>query len=385
MEILFIGDAVTGYFAAEWAKSRKCTYGQIDSHAHIKQTTGDILAYVGYGQHPVDVLIYDVEGFIDPAEMIAAEIAGVAKTLSAKPVVYMPSFQPGSALCQALFAKDVKSYIFAGSAAYLKEQLAKNIGGYFEANERAEVEEIQQIQEEASTRHENFRSIGVAGSQSRIGVTTQAIQIVKYLQYLGYKACYIQLNQTAYFDASPKSGKYRSLSYVEKCAAWYEERKGPAVVYGGVDLYAGQDALAEAIETYDYYVYDYGVVFDRDFDRTAYLKDDVKILVGGGKVQEFDAIERILTLPAYTSCSVILSFMPQGEEDRADALRLLTEAGGSRLIAFAGFTPDPFVFTDAAMFERLLPLQPAEADDETEEVEKQKKKRGFFRRKKVKA
>lgn len=380
MEILFIGSEVTGHFASEWAQSRQAAYGQIDTHAHIKQTTGDILAYAGYGQHPVDVLIYDVEAFIDPAEEIATEIAGVAKTLNAKPIIYMPSFQPGAALPQALLARDIKRYIFAGSAADLKEQLAKNIGGYFDANERAEVEEMQLIQAEANAKVENFKSIGLAGSQSRIGTTTQAIQAVKYLQHLGYKACYIQLNQAEYFDASQRSGKYRTLSYVDKCAAWYDKRKSPAVVYGGVDLYAGQEALAEAKEDYDYYVYDYGAVFDRDFDRTAYLKDDIKILVGGGKVHEFDAIERILSLPAYASCSVILSFMPTGDEDRADALRLLTEAGGSRPITFAGFVPDPFVFTDIDMFQRLLPLVPAEPESPEEEA-KPKKKIGFFRKK----
>lgn len=383
MEILFIGDAVAGHFALEWAKSNKCAYGQIDTHAHVKQTTGDILAYAGYGQRPVDVLIYDVDNFIDPAEVIASEIAGVAKTLNAKPIIYMPSFQPGAALPQALLAKDIKRYIFAGSAANLKEQLTKNIGGYYDANIRAEVEEMQQIQTETNAKVENFRSIGVAGSQGRIGTTTQAIQAVKYLQHLGYKACYIQLNQTEYFDASQRSGKYRTLSYVDKCAAWYDGRKGPAVVYGGVDLYAGQEALAEAKEEYDYYVYDYGAVFDRDFDRTAYLKDDIKVLVGGGKVHEFDAMERILTLPAYASCSVILSFMPEGEEDRADALRLLTEAGGKRPITFAGYVPDPFVFMDVEMFERLLPLEPAAAEGDMDA--KQKEKIGFGFRKKVKA
>ena len=48
MEILFIGNIVTGHFASEWAQSRKASYGQIDTRAHIKQTTGDILAYAGY-------------------------------------------------------------------------------------------------------------------------------------------------------------------------------------------------------------------------------------------------------------------------------------------------------------------------------------------------
>ncbi len=143
-----------------------------------------------------------------------------------------------------------------------------------------------------------------------------------------------------------------------------------------------QEALTEAQEVYDYYVYDYGAVFDRDFDRTAYIKDDVKILVGGGKVQEYDALERIIGLPPYVSCSVILSFMPESSDDRSDALRLLTDAGGNRPIVFAGYTPDPFVFSDIEMYAKLLPLEEKVAE-EIEEAKPQKKR--FTFRKKVKA
>ncbi len=380
--IVFIGSPVAGYFAEEVAREREYTYMQIDANAHIKRTTNDILAYAGYGKNPVSILIYDVDSYIDSAEEIASEIAGTARTLNAKPIIYMPSFLPGAALPQALLAKDIKNFIFYGSAADLKDQLQKNMGGYYDVNARKEVEEMEKVQAETQARIDNFRSIGFAGTQSRIGTTTQAIQCVKYLQLLGYTACYVQLNQTQYFDLSHRSGKVRAVSYVEKCAAWYDERKGPAVVYGGVDLYESQEALTEAQEIYDYYVYDYGAVFDRDFDRTAYIKDDVKILVGGGKVQEYDALERIIGLPPYASCSVILSFMPEGNDDRNDALRLLTAAGGNRPIVFTGYTPDPFVFSDVKMYEKLLPLE-EKMIEELSDAKPQKKRFAF--RKKVKA
>ena len=40
--------------------------------------------------------------------------------------------------------------------------------------------------------------VGVAGACCRMGVTTQAMQIVKYLMSCGKKVCYVELNSTGF-------------------------------------------------------------------------------------------------------------------------------------------------------------------------------------------
>ena len=54
------------------------------------------------------------------------------------------------------------------------------------------------------TEHKNRKTIAVVGSLSRIGTTTQCLQIVKYFQSCGKKACYIEFNNTGFLNALKK-------------------------------------------------------------------------------------------------------------------------------------------------------------------------------------
>ena len=45
-----------------------------------------------------------------------------------------------------------------------------------------------------------YITIGFAGSQNRIGTTTQALQMLQYLQLMGKKVCYIEMNDSMYVE-----------------------------------------------------------------------------------------------------------------------------------------------------------------------------------------
>lgn len=383
--ILFIGSHIHGYFAEEVAKTRGYTYHQIDAGADIRKMTNDILTYVHKEQLSVSIIIYDVDVFINDAKEIAAEIYGTANTINARPVIYMPSFLPESEMAKALLAKDIKSYVFSGSAASLKDQLEKNITGYFEANGRKEIEEAVRLQEEARAHISMYKTIGVAGTQERVGTTTQAIQIVKYLQYKGYTACYLELNQNRYFDMSGRDGNVREVSFVDKYELWTKaEGNNRNVTYKGVDMYRAEQLTDVQKMEYDYYVYDYGNIFDRDFDRMAFLKDDIQIVAGGAKPQEFDYLEKLMCLPAYANASIILSFVPEGEQDNilkaVSELKRWTGTGEARPVIFVGYIPDPFLFTNPAEYERLVPVEMTKQARADQEQAEQRKKKLFRKR-----
>lgn len=380
--ILFIGSKTHGYFAEDVAKTRGYVYHQIDARADIRKMTNDILTYVHKERLSVSIIVYDVDVFINDAKEIAAEIYGTANTINARPVVYMPSFLPESEMARALLAKDIKSYVFSGSATSLKDQLEKNITGYFEANGRKEIEEAVRLQEEAKAHISVYKTIGIAGTQERVGTTTQAIQIVKYLQYKGYKACYLEVNQNRYFDMSGRDGNEREMSFVDKYELWtMSEARSRNVAYKGVDMYKDEQLTDVQKMEYDYYVYDYGSVFDRDFDRMAFLKDDVQIIVGGAKPQEFDYLEKLMCLPAYANASIIISFIPEG--DRDNILKTISELKSwsgtveTRPVIFADYTPDPFLFTNVSEYERIVPVEMTEQAKAEQEQAVQKKKRFF--------
>jgi len=376
--IMFVGDGMNGYFAQEVAQTRGWQYYQIDADADIKKATNDILTFIYSRKISIDIIIYDADVFLNDAAVIAKEIRGAANTISAKPIVYMPSFLPESALAGALLANDIKNYILSGSTADLKDQLEKNITGFFDANGRKEVEEILQLQAEAKTHIDSFKTIGVAGSQERIGTTTQCLQIIKYLQAKGYRACYIELNQKKYYDMSSSSGKISAKGFVEKYALWSGAEDTDYVDYRGIKMYSSHGMMKAREESFDYYVYDYGSVTDRDFDRIAYLKDEVKILVAGGKPTEFDFLQRILQMPTYTESALIMSFIPENEQE--DVLKTLSELENkSRPVMFAEYAPDPVLPVPVEVYESLIPLE--DKPSEVGGAEKKKKRRLFGRKK----
>ena len=386
--ILFVGSRVDGYFAEELAASRGGMYHQIDiKSSDIRKTTNDILAYIHSQKNlSVDFVIYDVDRYINEAQEIAAEIRGLVRTVGAKPIVYMPSFLPESELVRALYDKDIRQFIFGGGSYELKEQLERNMTGFFDANERKELAEIRRLQEEEASRVLAFHTVGIAGAQSRVGTTTQALQIVKYLQYMGHRACYVEMNGTRYFDMSGKDGSDRQVSFAEKYRLWTEcESSRAKVTFEGVDLFFGPEGISESMKQgYDYYVYDYGSVTDRDFDRTAFLKDEIQIFTGGAKPAEFDYLLRMLDIPVFLEACIMLSFVPEKEEE--SILRLLHEyrikrgSNRNRPIMFCDYCPDPFVFSSPEKYMKVIPMEMTEKRQQ-ELLNSRKKSRSIFRKK----
>ncbi len=388
-KMVFIGNKENGYFAEEVAKSNGYQYQQMEAPGNIRHITNEILMLSH--NTPVEILIYDVDAFINDAEEIAKEIAQTARAISAIPIIYMPSFIPESVMTQALYAEDLKRFIFSGTATSLKEQLIKNITGYYDANGRKELEKVQERQAAAEAHIESFQTIGIAGTQSRVGTTTQALQIVKYLQAKGYSACYIEMNQKRYFDLTLKSGTERERTYVEKYITLTDSNLAGKAIFKNVDMYIGNEALNVAKnQNYDYYVYDYGSILDRDFDRTAFVKDDTRIMVAGGKPAEFDYLQQFLAIPLFADCSLILSFVP--EDVKADVLKTIVgiklpgnATNENRLAVFADYTPNPFSVPDLDLYQKIVPVEMTEKMKEVlqeiaaEDAEKEKKR--FFKRK----
>ena len=143
-----------------------------------------------------------------------------------------------------------KAFILSGSATDLKDQLEKNMNGFFDKNSRREIERVVEIQQEERAHKLTFKTIGVAGVCSRIGTTTQGLQITRYLNAKGYKACFIEANDTRYNDR--KNGIISELSYVEKIEAWFEvdeldEEQGLVRAFD-IDMYYDQSKIPEILK-----------------------------------------------------------------------------------------------------------------------------------------
>ncbi|MBS6953511.1 MAG: hypothetical protein KH230_09780 [Enterocloster asparagiformis] len=166
------------------------------------------------------------------------------------------------------------------------------------------------------------RTIGVAGALTRIGTTTQAIQIVKYLDLVGYPAAYIELCNHA---------------FINSCVETYADIKKTRGRFSlcDVNMY---HSVREVEEEYAFLVKDYGNFNDRDFNRISFLEQDIKVIVCGAKSDELPHTEEILRTQEFPEASYIFTFVPD------DVRKSIIESMNGYATYFVEYTPDPFCY-----------------------------------------
>lgn len=380
--IIFVGSKVSGDFVNEVAAKRDIEVCFIKENTDIKEQVGDILFITKEKGAPTHI-IYDVDEYINDVTDILAEIGRISKFNNAIPVIATISINPGNILIREAIDSGIKNFVnLSGSNFDRKDSLEKILTGYFDSNEQKEIEEVKRVREEEKLFNESFSKIGIAGCSRRIGTTTQALQIAKFLQSKGYKVCYIESNDNVYKNNSEERRKNTCLSYVEKIKEYYEypsENEDLGIItYEGLDLSYDPEKIALLQEEgYEYFVYDYGIYTDQNFNKTSFLKDDIKIFVCGSDIAELDDTLAAASHISYDCVKMIFSFTAKSEQDGVllmfDEYHLKPER-----CYFAEYTPSAFILNDIEMYESLLQIK----DKEIKKAEEPKKKKGFFRRKK---
>ena len=110
-------------------------------------------------------------------------------------------------------------------------------------------------------------SVGVYGVMHRIGTTTQALHITKFLNENGYKACYIEDNGQQHIATIPDF--YSDV----------EEVNNGLLYFDGIDIYTEFDPSRIFTKGYDYLVYDSGLITGTDMQRF-YSRDAIVICAG---------------------------------------------------------------------------------------------------------
>lgn len=138
------------------------------------------------------------------------------------------------------------------------------------------------------------KTVAVAGTQNRIGTTTQALQMCLYLHILGYKVCYVEYNSNSLVSRFKK--------------ALYDEIKDndKYITYENIDMYYSLSRKEEIYFNYDYVVYDYGNI--NEILDEKFLLNDYSILVTGSKPQEILSLLLVLEHYNNKNIKVLLSF-----------------------------------------------------------------------------
>lgn len=169
-------------------------------------------------------------------------------------------------------------------------------------------------------------TVAVCGVQPRIGTTTQALQMVAYLQMMGYAVAYVELAGQGYIKQMRKL--YRDISMDGKC-----------ITYERIPLY--QNIIdVNTNEELDFLVKDYGSMDKDTFNQVSFLEQDIYVICTGVKPNEIFNVNEVLKRPEYTAAKFIFSFVPS--DQREGILALMTNRAENTF--FANLNPDPFSY-----------------------------------------
>lgn len=169
-------------------------------------------------------------------------------------------------------------------------------------------------------------TIAICGVQPRIGTTTQALQLVAYLQMMGYATAYVELANQGYIYQMRKL--YRDITV-----------KDGGVYYGRLPLYSDTTYLGGP-ECYDYLVKDYGTMNDPGFNQVSFMEQDIQIICGGVKPNEIFYMQDLLKKGEYKAAKFIFSFVPPDQKE--GILSLMSHRANDTF--FANYNPDPFAY-----------------------------------------
>lgn len=358
--IIFVGKEGNGYFVKEVAESMRKEVTFIAPKSSIKEQMNDILLAAKEG---AELIIYDVEEYIDEPETIVNQIVSIKKTNNVKPAILAPTLSEKNVILKGCIDNGIKDFIASyETSSQKKEQLIKIITEFYDANGRPEVDRIKQAVEEDKLIQQSYKTIAVAGSCHRMGTTTQAIQITKYLTFKGYKACYIEMNSNKYINRTLIE-RGTDMSFTEKLRTTFEaeflnENLG-VMKYEGVDMLYNQDKLYELLRSgYDFFIYDYGVYNDKGFNKAAFLKDERRFFVVGSDATELDYTIDVAQNYSYRDCDFIFSFV--AKEEWPDVIKVMdsarnVEKGASESKCFfTDYTPSPYILSNIELYERMF-------------------------------
>ena len=385
--LIFVGTKSSGNFALEEAISKGWDIAFVETNPnYIKKQIADISIEADKG---CDAIIYDTREYLEDAEVIAEVIASIKRANGAKPILVAPTANKENSLIEACLDKDIKHFINAGTGTPTdwKRELVLNVVGHYD-NEENEPEFTKRAREYISNKkivNKQYKAIGVVGSIHRIGTTTQALQIIRYLKFMGYKACLVEMNENKYINKyinTAVSEERKELSFVEKTRFLFEteidEVELGYIKTQGIDMYYKPDLLSDLSElNYDYIVYDYGVYTDINFNKTAFLKDDLQFFCVGANASEMDYTWEIAANLSYKKADLIFSFT--AENDREEIREMMGDFMSSDRCYFTDYTPNPYILSNVDLYKELIPL--SENKDISKPSEK-KKKKNFFRRSK---
>ena len=199
--------------------------------------------------------------------------------------------------------------------------------------------------------------IAVIGAMRRIGTTTVALQLVKYLNdQEEHAAAYLQYNNSDFIT-----------DLKEICCADVDPAKPDKITFANTDIFSYPRKVNGIISSgYQYIVYDYGDI--KSISQSSAFEKDIIIIVGGGEPDEIRAMTAAMEVFNQKNVFYFFNFTPFS--DREELLDMME--GYRNKTFFLDYIPDKFCYNPdlGGAFARMM-----ESDYEVEDLTTGKEKR----------
>jgi hypothetical protein len=299
--------------------------------------------------------VIDAASMNDDADELADALTAVRQMYKQKPVVIIADKEPrGSALLQRLIDKgfyDIVTDLSGGELEQCllhgrtKEDAAALLSDYPNEPAQAEPEPIEIISSaEAEPSKEKllanrdwrkrrqFVTVAVCGAENRAGASHHALLIAKFLNFVGFKACYL--------EANPR----RNIVYLANAYAVNANKSRNLLQFEGVDMFFDFKLPDVIAGGHDFFVFDFGAFAETELE--SFLTKDVRVIIGGSKPWEIPAYKRIFEAIKGTrsgvgaNVSFILNFAPKS--DMPDLREFVGGVIGCGGVYFSDYAPYPF-------------------------------------------
>lgn len=326
--ILFCGSQNVGHFVPEVAHVN-------DSEIIYTGTLNQVNTLEKYilDQAYTHIMI-DLSKFHDMPDVICDEITRLQNVCNTPFIFFALGHSERSELVSRLIDKGFFYFVTDPRPAAAKEQLYTALNGFSTIKQPEEATSPSPSSDEAAEKEHHQQSIGITGCCGRIGTTTQALQICKYLQLLQHKVCFVELNGN---DVNIWSQLLADTEITK------EDESLGRLRYANLDMYSSAERIAEIrAMDYDYIVYDFGSAQSDTFNSIQFLEKDIRIVVGGISPSEMIAMQEIYKGIMADSVYYIFSFISDADKQSVLDMQL----GLADKTVFAPWAPDPFVYTN---------------------------------------
>ena len=306
-------------------------------------------------------IIIDIKSTKEKEDEIVMAVVAIKSMYNVRIIILALGYKEGNSLLARLFNEGIYNFVNGTDYETQMQQFrlcfSKEGNHYKDAIRfRGEIANVGKdtvvIKREYKTLKQ-YVSIGIAGTENHIGVTTQCLLIAQFFNSLGMRACYI-------------CGR-DEIENLEVDKNRITKKSDNLLVYRGIDLYSKNSSIEAMNYGYDFYVYDLGVLNEQNIDN--FTSKDVKILVGGLKYWEMPNTIPLLTrFEESTELNHIFNFCSEDIQKEWKDYYNNTY--------FSEYTPDPFMSdVNTGIYHEIFKDYIAEKSSKLVVVEK---KRGIF-------